>query len=256
MLDVVFLSGGAPNSSAPNGASPVWYLNREQMRSFEEALTCANLYELQQGFSWIARACAGKSVQFCRAVLQQISTLLLRQLAEGGCEDTEAFSLCLRILSDGVYRQRPEQLLPELAACSNQAALELAGRSGETGERPVESRILLHIGRNYTDAGLTLASTAKALGMTGSQVGVRLKRATGLSFSDYLNCVRMEKAKFLLETTEDRVADISAACGFSSARYFAAVFKNCTGLTPVQYRDQTRSGRQSRGDAAGQAGSH
>ena len=86
MTEAVFLRGASPDAPGSAGASPVWYLNHEQMSAFEEALAYGNFYELQQFFTWLERTCEGKSVQFSRAAMQQVCTLLLRQLAAGGCE--------------------------------------------------------------------------------------------------------------------------------------------------------------------------
>ena len=243
MTEAVFLRGASPDAPGSAGASPVWYLNHEQMSAFEEALAYGNFYELQQFFTWLERTCEGKSVQFSRAAMQQVCTLLLRQLAAGGCEQSEVFSTCVQLLSDGLYRQRTERVLPLLSACSQSAALLLAGQArGRPPERPLEDRIILYISRHYTEADLSLHAMSGALGMTGNYVSGCLKRATGLSFTDYLNYVRVERAKYLLESTVNRVGDISTECGFSSSRYFSVVFKNCTGMTPVQYREKARAG--------------
>ena len=243
MTEAVFLRGVSPDTPGSAGASPVWYLNHEQMSAFEEALAYGNFYELQQFFTWLERTCEGKSVQFSRAAMQQVCTLLLRQLAAGGCEQSEVFSTCVQLLSDGLYRQRTERVLPLLSACSQSAALLLAGQArGRPPERPLEDRIILYISRHYTEADLSLHAMSGALGMTGNYVSGCLKRATGLSFTDYLNYVRVERAKYLLESTVNRVGDISTECGFSSSRYFSVVFKNCTGMTPVQYREKAKAG--------------
>ena len=243
MTEAVFLKGVSTDTPGSAGVSPVWYLNHEQMSSFEEAIAYGNFYELQQFFTWLERTCEGKSVQFSRAAMQQVCTLLLRQLAAGGCEQSDVFSACVQLLSDGLYRQRTERVLPQLSACSQSAALLLAGQDKKKPrERPLEDRIILYISRHYTEADLSLHAMSGALGMTGNHVSGCLKRATGLSFTDYLNYVRVERAKYLLESTVNRVGDISADCGFSSSRYFSAVFKNCTGMTPLQYREKARAG--------------
>lgn len=243
MTDAVFISGGTRSRMEPAGAIPVWYLSYEQISALEEALAYANYYELQRFFSWLERTCAGKSVQYCRAVMQQVCVVLLRQLAACGCEETDVFAECLQLLSDGLYRQWPEQVIPRLSQCSQRAALLLRGNpAGKTEEPLLEDRIIGYISRHYTDVALTLTSAAEDLGIGKTAVNNCLKRATGLSFTDYLNSVRMEKAKFLLECTENRIAEIATMCGFSSSRYFSAVFKSSAQLTPAQYREKTRDG--------------
>jgi transcriptional regulator GlxA family with amidase domain len=64
----------------------------------------------------------------------------------------------------------------------------------------------------------------------------RFKAATGLTLIDYLQNLRIEEAKRLLETSERSADDISFEVGYDDASFFRRLFRRCTGLTPVQYR--------------------
>ncbi len=64
----------------------------------------------------------------------------------------------------------------------------------------------------------------------------RFKTATGLSLIEYLQNIRVEHAKALLEHTETPVDEISVAAGYEDASFFRRLFKRSTGLTPSQYR--------------------
>lgn len=64
----------------------------------------------------------------------------------------------------------------------------------------------------------------------------RFKRATGLALIDYLQNLRIEEAKRLLETTDRAVDDISIAVGYEDASFFRRLFKRRTGMVPLQYR--------------------
>ena len=55
-------------------------------------------------------------------------------------------------------------------------------------------------------------------------------------FTDYLNGVRIGKAKELLENTDLTVSEICAQTGFNSDQNFIRVFKKYVGMTPGQYR--------------------
>ena len=57
-----------------------------------------------------------------------------------------------------------------------------------------------------------------------------------VNFSAYLNEFRVEKARELLASTRLSVREVSVACGYSDANYFARVFKRVTGKTPSEYR--------------------
>src|SRR4029077_15949624 len=59
------------------------------------------------------------------------------------------------------------------------------------------------------------------------------KRATGLTFTDYLGRVRVEKAKNLLLNPHLRVSEIAYTVGFQSLTHFNRVFRKLTGESPT-----------------------
>jgi transcriptional regulator GlxA family with amidase domain len=69
----------------------------------------------------------------------------------------------------------------------------------------------------------------------------RFKQATGLSLMDYLQNLRIEKAKTLLETSDLPVDEISAEVGYDNASFFRRLFKRRCGLAPAAYRRMFRT---------------
>lgn len=70
------------------------------------------------------------------------------------------------------------------------------------------------------------------------------KKAAGCTPMDYLNNVRIDKAKMLLENTDIPIIEICTFVGFNSRQYFTHAFKKRTGLTPRAFRQiqQRRKG--------------
>ena len=67
----------------------------------------------------------------------------------------------------------------------------------------------------------------------------RLFRAlTQMAPSDYITTVRINAAKTLLSTTDQRIVDIATATGFFDHAHFIRTFRRVTGLTPARYRRQ------------------
>ena len=64
----------------------------------------------------------------------------------------------------------------------------------------------------------------------------RFKAATGATLIEYVQNLRIEKAKILLETEQMPVDDISVAVSYEDVSFFRRLFKRLTGLTPSQYR--------------------
>lgn len=64
----------------------------------------------------------------------------------------------------------------------------------------------------------------------------RFKAATGATIIEYIQNLRIEEAKTLLETEQMPVDDISVAVSYEDVSFFRRLFKRLTGLTPSQYR--------------------
>ena len=64
----------------------------------------------------------------------------------------------------------------------------------------------------------------------------RFKAATGVPLIEYLQNLRIEHGKELLETSELAVEEISEQVGYADASFFRRLFKRLVGLTPVAYR--------------------
>lgn len=64
----------------------------------------------------------------------------------------------------------------------------------------------------------------------------RFKAATGITLIEYLQNLRIEEAKRLLEAGQMPVDDISIEVSYEDPSFFRRLFKRLTGLTPSQYR--------------------
>lgn len=64
----------------------------------------------------------------------------------------------------------------------------------------------------------------------------RFKLATGLTLIDYLQNLRIEEAKRLLESTDRAVDEIGWEVGYEDASFFRRLFRRRTGLPPAKYR--------------------
>ena len=67
-----------------------------------------------------------------------------------------------------------------------------------------------------------------------------IRKHTGLSFTEYVRFVRLEKAKHLLTNTDMTISDIISQLGYTCHSYFFKIFRNETHMTPQEYRDARR----------------
>lgn len=81
-----------------------------------------------------------------------------------------------------------------------------------------------------------VARMVERSGLTERTFKRRFKSATGYAPVDYVQALRIEEAKQLLETTADTTDDIALAVGYEDPAFFRRLFKRRTGVTPARYR--------------------
>lgn len=91
-----------------------------------------------------------------------------------------------------------------------------------------------YVRENYGEK-LTLAAIASKIGISQGYLSSVFKKQTGGNLNDYINQMKIEKAKDLLEKHEYMMYEISDMLGFENPYYFSKVFKKLTGITPSEY---------------------
>ncbi|WP_395633028.1 AraC family transcriptional regulator [Flavobacterium sp.] len=99
------------------------------------------------------------------------------------------------------------------------------------------NKVCLFIQNNFNNK-IALKQVADLLHLTESNFCKFFKKATGKTYSDYLNEMRINEACRLLVQTEKSVNQIAFDCGFETLSYFNRVFLNKKGITPSGYRKQ------------------
>ena len=96
-------------------------------------------------------------------------------------------------------------------------------------------KIVDHIQNNLTEK-ITLKSVSSALGLNPSSLSAQLREYTGISFTDFVNNLRLEKAVHLLYDCDISVAEAAYLSGFGSIRNFNRIFYDTLGITPSEYK--------------------
>ncbi|SDC73437.1 transcriptional regulator of bacillibactin transport [Paenibacillus sp. CF095] len=96
-----------------------------------------------------------------------------------------------------------------------------------------------YIGDHY-DQTITVDELAADIGLTRASYTRQFKKMTGKLPLEYVNAVRLERSKQLLQLTDDRIHEIAQNVGFSSEYYFGRRFKQYAGISPGLYRRHHR----------------
>ena len=97
------------------------------------------------------------------------------------------------------------------------------------------NKVCLFIQHNFQNK-VYLKEVAALIYLTESNFCKFFKKATGKTYSDYLNEIRINEASRLLIQTDKTISQISYECGFETLSYFNRVFLNKMQMPPSKYR--------------------
>jgi two-component system response regulator YesN len=97
--------------------------------------------------------------------------------------------------------------------------------------------LIQHMRMHYSEE-LSLKQAAEIVNMNSSYLSFLFKKETGMSFTEYLNRIRIEKAEMFLSSTDLPSYLIAEKVGYENINYFGRVFKKMKGISPQQYRSQ------------------
>lgn len=127
-------------------------------------------------------------------------------------------------------QEMAEIILRYLSACGQLAASRIADKKEDRMQD-----ILLWIRENYC-RDIALDDIAERMGLSATYASKQFKAYTGVSFVNYINELRIQRAKELLSTTEMTTNEISAYVGYHSPQSFNRCFSKLCGMTPGHYR--------------------
>jgi len=136
--------------------------------------------------------------------------------------------------------------LNELLTCANQLELKVSLTSlihlicGETPdlyqkEDSLSSRIESFISDNYADFNLNISTIADQMGLSAKYISKIFKMQVGYGLLNYINFIRIQKAKELINAGGKSINDIALEVGYSNQRTFRRAFQRVEGINPSEY---------------------
>lgn len=90
----------------------------------------------------------------------------------------------------------------------------------------------------YTDSNFTVKELSEALGISEVHLRRIFNSSVGMSPIKYINILRLEKARYMLLSTNYSIEKISFLCGFSDPYYFSRIFSKEFFTPPSRYRTE------------------
>lgn len=218
---------------APDPASFTWnkeeeFLFRLEAGMKEEVLQLTdNLFDC---FSHITDFTLSDAKYYCYYLSTQCHRILNRYLKQ----DNEKSSNSMQNIISYIFR------LEDLKNYYMQFFLnitEMLKTESIYAREDIVEKIQLYMKHNY-QKNLTQDFVASLFYLNRSYLSTLFKHRTGMKFIDYLNEIRIEKAKEMLSGSTKKMYQISKAVGYDNPKYFFRIFKKKTNLTPEQYRTQ------------------
>lgn len=158
-----------------------------------------------------------------QSLLQVIRSLLRRMLYE------QSHSL---YGADVVLRLLLNELLVHLVRWKARREATTTAKDSNTAR---VAKVKQFLGEHYFEP-VTLSQVAQITNVSARRLRTLFKEATGLTMAEYLNRIRIERAKELLLTTDMSITSICFEVGYENLSHFYRVFKGHTGLTPGAFR--------------------
>ncbi|MEA5016753.1 MAG: response regulator [Candidatus Limiplasma sp.] len=125
-------------------------------------------------------------------------------------------------------REQMERTLETLA--------RLLSQDQVTGSKKTVRLAMKYVQDNM-DKPMGTNEAAQHLTINASYFSVLFKRETGENFINYVNRVKIERAKTLLREPMCKVYEVCEQVGYEDSKYFARLFRKLVGMTPSQYRE-------------------
>lgn len=130
---------------------------------------------------------------------------------------------------------------PSVLAALGQLIVSYVAEKCTVTIHPVVEQIKADMQKNFTDSTYSAETALRKIPLNYDYVRKLFKKETGVTPHDYLNDVRMNRARLYIENgvannySNFTMSQIAEACGFSEPLYFSRVFKKRFGTSPMRY---------------------
>ena len=172
-----------------------------------------------------------KSKLFCRYFAMTMYMCVCDYYKKLGIDEDDEFSNT-RSLVENVDGGEVVNVVKDMFAAA------IAKRQNEVGKRSKSqlSEAIQYVDKHYTDAGLSLNEVAEKVNISPSYLSAMFSKENKTTFVEYVTAKRMNQAKKMLTTTNEKTQFIAEQVGYKDPHYFSYIFKKTYGLSPKEYR--------------------
>lgn len=169
--------------------------------------------------------------------LMEIVTETLKVIGAYGVETVQVFGTGFDLYRDPAQFETLEMLEHWLLDTMLRLRSFIRRERKDTAKLLVEKAIQ-YIGEHYGKSELSVDMLCNHLNVSPAYFSALFKKETGMTFVAYLTRIRLERAIYLLEATDQKTYMIAESVGYTEPNYFSYVFKKKYGISPSRYRLQ------------------
>ena len=165
------------------------------------------------------------------------AAMIVRYCVHNGMSQEKAYSL-----SDFYILKADETTgIEELNRIHDEMCIDICSQMKEIRKQQILSKpIVLCMDYIYSHIHyrITIEELAQHLNISTSYLSRLFKKEMGIHVSEYINELKIEQAKNMLQYSDLKIIDIANYRSYSSQSHFIQVFQKITGLTPHKFRQQ------------------
>lgn len=214
-------------------------LTENEERTFTNLIKLGNKELLTQAINESFKRIKEQHVplKYYQVYLLEHVTLLLKIAHSYSFEPMDVFGEDLLKMVEDLQKVSLEEMTRWFLTKSQQLNEKIQWSTTDSGKAVIQKAKLL-VKEQYSDPELTIEKMSQALFLSPAYFSSLFKKETGQSFISFLTEERLQQARQLMETTNDKSYVVAEKVGYSEPNYFSYVFKKRFGLSPSKYRNQ------------------
>lgn len=225
-------------SKRENLEYPLKYENKlkDAIKKFDEVLCINIIKELIKIYEE-----KGFSIQDVKEIFEELIVTLSRVVYEE-TKDSKMFLDMRYRYKNKISNCTDYTDLEEIVGEFSRESISILNSMLLNGRYELINKINLYIENNFHQH-LTLNHLAEIFFISPNYLSTIFNEKNGMSLKDYINKLRIKKAKKYLEETDMKISDISKMVGYSQMSYFGSIFNKLEGCTPNEFRGRSKKNK-------------
>lgn len=133
--------------------------------------------------------------------------------------------------------EHAEELYKELMSDFSESEKNNGGATANEEIRGIVADVLEYVEKNYSDSCLNISAIADSINKNPKYISRVFKETMGEGILDYVNRIRIDRAKEIIATRRYSTEEAGAMAGYASNQTFRRAFIKIVGITPGKYMD-------------------